>query len=89
MEGTIKITGSGYGNVNFELDTENVSWMDKMMIFDAMTIVLELSEEERREVATIIAAGGIGALTGKTPTVVRIDGELIEQLKQKGKQEEE
>ena len=89
MKGKILIESSMPGMVEIAKEIDDVSWIDKMVIFDALCNIFELSEEDRQEIGVMIRLGGLGAITGKHPVVVTIDADMIDEIREKGNKNNE
>lgn len=89
MKGTIKITTSGVHDLSILVDMKGLSPMDKAVLMDALGKALELNETDRLTIGAIIAIGGFGTLSGKSPETMRVDLSLLNELKKKKEKDNE
>lgn len=83
MKGTIEIVVQDRSEVQVHYRMKEVSSLDKAILMDAMARTLNLNEVDRMAIGALIGIGGFGALSGKTPTELRFDVDMIEKLRKK------
>lgn len=81
MKGRIEIKTSGVHDTSVLVDMKGMSHMDKAVLMDALGKALDLDEADRLVIGAIIAVGGFGAISGKSPEMMRVDLSMIEKIK--------
>lgn len=87
MEGKIVIKpGAESGMIEYEMRAHNISFWDKVMIFDSLGTVLELSEFDRMLLSYVVLRG-MSNILGKNGSVEmsEVSLSILNKLKNKAK----
>lgn len=80
MKGTITIRSDDKSGFSIEMQMSRVSKMDELLIFDALANAFELGKEDRLFFGAVVA-GGLKAIFGDAPEMVKMDLGLINKLR--------
>lgn len=89
MKGRIEIRTSGVHDTSVLVDMKGMSPVDKAVLMDALGKALDLDEADRMIIGALIAIGGFGALSGRSPETMRVDLSMIEKFKKMKENENE
>lgn len=81
MKGRIEIIVDDYQHTQVRVDMKGLSHFGKALLMDSLGKALKLDETDRMTIGALIAIGGFGALSGRSPEMVEVDLGMIDKIK--------